>query len=71
VLVKTPNEEKVFHLDDPSIGLFVGKMLWREMFDFTKDAVLLVLASRKYDEKDYYRDYEIYEKAYMAQRRGK
>lgn len=71
VLVKTPNEEKVFHLDNPSIGLFVGKMLWREMFDFTKDAVLLVLASRKYDEKDYYRDYEIYEKAYMAQRRGK
>lgn len=71
VLVKTPDEAKIFHLDDPSTGLYIGKMLWREMFEFSKDAVLLVLASRKYDEKDYYRDYEVYEKAYMAQRRGK
>ena len=70
VLVKNPNELKVFHLDDPSVGLFIGKMLWREMFEFSKGAVLLVLASRKYDEKDYYRDYEVYEKAYLAQRRG-
>jgi dTDP-4-dehydrorhamnose 3,5-epimerase-like enzyme len=71
ILVKTPDEEKTFHLDDPSIGLFIGKMLWREMFEFSSDAVLLVLASRKYDEKDYYRDYQVFEKAYSAQRRNK
>lgn len=71
ILVKTPDEEKIFHLDDPSVGLFIGKMLWREMFEFSSGAVLLVLASRKYDEKDYYRDYQVYEKAYSAQRRIK
>ena len=35
-------------------------MVWREMFDFTPGAVLLVLASENYTEADYIRDYERY-----------
>ena len=44
-------------LNDPSEGLFVGNATWREMYDFSQDAVLLVLASDYYDEQDYIRDY--------------
>lgn len=32
--------------------------MWREMYDFSEDAVLMVLASEIYDETDYIRDYE-------------
>ena len=32
--------------------------MWREMFDFSEDAVLMVLASEIYDESDYIRDYD-------------
>ena len=60
ILVKTPEEEQVFLLDNPSKGLFVGKMIWREMFEFTKNAILIVLASEKYDEHDYFRSYDQY-----------
>lgn len=44
-------------LDNPSVGLLVGPMKWREMDRFSEDAVLLVLASAHYDEADYMRDY--------------
>ena len=45
-------------LNNPSEGLYVSSDIWREMYDFSKDAVLLVLASELYDENDYIRDYE-------------
>lgn len=60
ILTKTPFESKVTHLDRPNIGLEIGPMIWREMFNFSKDAVLLVLASAYYDENDYIRDYNNY-----------
>lgn len=62
ILVKTPDEEQVIELNDPSKGLYIGPMVWREMFDFSEQAVLLVLASHEYDENDYIRDYSEYEK---------
>lgn len=51
-------EEEIVVLDDPTIGVLVSNAMWRRMFDFSKDAVLLVLASELYDEEDYIRDYE-------------
>ena len=45
-------------LDSPTNGLLIGAMLWHEMYDFTEDCVLMVLASELYDEVDYIRDYE-------------
>jgi len=45
-------------LDSPNKGLFIDKMIWREMYDFSDDCILLVLASEYYDESDYIRDYE-------------
>ena len=44
-------------LDSPEKGLFIESNLWREMYDFSHDAVLLVMASEKYNEEDYIRDY--------------
>ena len=50
-------EKKIVPLDDPSTGLYLESNIWREMFDFSEDAVLMVLASELYDESDYIRDY--------------
>ncbi|RYZ77839.1 MAG: WxcM-like domain-containing protein [Proteobacteria bacterium] len=45
-------------LNSPTKALFIGNMIWREMHSFSEDCVLMVLASRKYDELDYIRDYD-------------
>lgn len=45
-------------LDNPAQGLFIESFVWREMFDFSDDCVLMVLADSVYDESDYIRDYD-------------
>lgn len=49
-------------LDSPTKGLVIEDMVWREMHDFSEDCVLLVLASEHYDEADYIRDYDDFQK---------
>lgn len=61
ILIKTPYESEDILLDDPKKSLYIGPMVWREMYDFSDDAVLLVLASEHYDVRDYIRDYGVYE----------
>lgn len=51
-------EKKIVPLEKPYEGLYVSNNMWREMFDFSEDAVLMVLASDYYREEDYIRDYE-------------
>ena len=51
-------EKKVVPLEKPYEGLYVANNMWREMFDFSSDAVLLVLASDYFNEEDYIRNYE-------------
>lgn len=51
-------EQKVVPLEKPYEGLYVSNYMWREMYDFSTDAVLLVLASELYDPNDYIRDYD-------------
>lgn len=55
-----PEGEEVIELKDPSIGLYIGPYIWREMFDFSEGSVLLVLASEYFDEDDYIRNYDFY-----------
>lgn len=51
--------ERVEHLlDNPAQGMLIEAMTWREMYDFSDDCVLLVLADSHYDEADYIRDYK-------------
>jgi len=44
-------------LNSPDIGLLIDKFVWREMYDFSPDCVLVVFADGYYDESDYIRDY--------------
>lgn len=57
VLDNGKKRKKIF-LDQPNIGVLIDKMIWHEMKDFKKETILLVLASKVFDEKDYIRDYE-------------
>jgi dTDP-4-dehydrorhamnose 3,5-epimerase-like enzyme len=49
-------------LDDPAKGLLIESCVWREMYDFSDDCVLMVLADALYDEDDYLRDYSEFKK---------
>ena len=61
VVCEMPDGAKSEHrLDWPDHGLLIEGLVWRQMKDFSKDAVLLVLASEHYDEADYVRDYKIF-----------
>ena len=62
ILVKTPYGEDNIRLDAPNKALLIGPMVWREMYDFSSDAVLLVLASEHFTPSDYIRNYDEYEK---------
>ena len=51
------NTKKIL-LDSPNIGLYIPNGIWREMNNFSKNSVCLVLASQDYDENDYIRNYQ-------------
>lgn len=56
-LLDNGHEKIEVYLDNPSQGLLIESFVWREMFDFSDDCVLMVLADSLYDETDYVRDY--------------
>jgi len=58
VKVMDGKEEHIFTLDKPNMGVYMPKMTWKEMFDFSPDAVLLCIASEGYDPQEYIRDYD-------------
>ena len=60
VRITDGNEEFIASLNRPMIGVYIPKMVWKDMYDFSSDSVLLVLASTHYDGKEYIRDYEEY-----------
>lgn len=64
ILLDNGNEKKVVPLEKPYEGLYVTNSMWHEMYDFSKDAVLMVLASDIYDENDYIRNYSEFLKFY-------
>lgn len=57
-LLDNGKEKTECRLDSPTSGLYIGSNIWHEMYDFTEDCVLMVLASDLYDEADYIRDYD-------------
>lgn len=60
VLLDNGKEKKVVLLEKPYEGVYVSNNMWREMYDFSPDAVLMVLASEIYNEDDYIRDYDAF-----------
>ena len=62
VVLDDGRERKTFSLNRSYYGLYVPKMIWREMTNFSTNSVALVLSSTKYDAADYIRDYELFKK---------
>lgn len=60
--VKVDNgfETSVISLDKPRMGLYLDTMVWKDMYDFSPDSILLVLCSEHYDSSEYIRDYDTY-----------
>ena len=57
VLLDDGTNKKRVHMNRSYNGLYVCPMIWRELDNFSSGSVLMVLASNKYDESDYYREY--------------
>lgn len=70
VRITDGTEEFVVELNKPMMGVYIPKMIWKDMYDFSKDSVLLVLASTHYDGKEYIRNYEDYLKIMEVEERG-
>lgn len=49
--------EAVFSLNRPHTGIYLPQLVWKDMYDFSVDSVLLCLASEHYDPAEYIRDY--------------
>ncbi len=54
--------EEIVCLDKPKMGVYIPKMIWKEMYEFSNDSVILCLASTHYDGSEYIRDYDEYKK---------
>ena len=63
VVLDDGQDKKRIHLSRSYNGLYVCPMIWRELDNFSSGSVCMVLASNKYDEDDYYRDYEAFMRA--------
>ncbi len=54
--------EAIFCLNRPHTGIYLPTMVWKDMYDFSEDSVLLVLASEHYNPEEYIRDYNLFVK---------
>ena len=63
IVLHDGSQTRRVRLDSPHHSLHVGPMIWRELEAFSEGAVCLVLASAVYDEEDYYRDFEEFQRA--------
>ena len=57
VVLDDGKDKKRVHLNRSYQGLYICPMIWRELDNFSSHSVCMVLASNRYDEADYYRDY--------------
>ncbi len=58
VMIDDGINKKIVTLNRPDYGLLIVPGIWRELIEFSSGAICLVLASHKYDENDYIRDYK-------------
>lgn len=60
VRITDGKEEIIVELNKPMMGVYIPRMIWKDMYDFSSDSVLLVLASTHYDGNEYIRNYDEY-----------
>lgn len=58
VLLDDGINKKIVNLNRPYFGLYVTPGIWRELLNFSSGAICIVLASKKFSESDYIRDYD-------------
>jgi dTDP-4-dehydrorhamnose 3,5-epimerase-like enzyme len=58
VILDDGRQKKTISLNRSYLGLYMPRMMWRELVNFSSGAVCVVLASEHYDESDYYRNYD-------------
>lgn len=58
VMIDDGVNKKIYNLDRPHIGIYMPTMVWKNMYDFSEDSVLLCLASEPYDKNEYIRNYD-------------
>jgi hypothetical protein len=63
VLLDDGMQKYKYHLNRSYYGLYITPMIWREIDNFSSGSVCVVLASRPYEEADYYRDYDTFVQA--------
>ncbi|WML54784.1 FdtA/QdtA family cupin domain-containing protein [Neobacillus sp. PS3-12] len=68
VLVDDGEHSEVICLDKPHTGIYLDKLVWKEMFDFSSDSILLVLSSELYDKSEYIDSYDQFLKEVNNQR---
>ena len=61
--------EAIFCLNRPHTGIYLPKMVWKDMYEFSEDSVLLCLASTAYDATEYIRNYDEFKMKYMDEKR--
>lgn len=54
--------EAIYCLNRPHTGIYLPTMVWKDMYDFSEDSVLLVLTNTHYDANEYIRNYEEFAK---------
>ena len=62
VMITDGENKEIVTLSRPMEGLYIPRMVWKEMYEFSPDSVLLVLASTHYDGNEYIRDYDEYKR---------
>lgn len=62
VRVDNGYEVEEFELNKPHTGIYLPKMIWKDMYDFSEDSILLVICSEVYDANEYIRDKDEYYK---------
>jgi hypothetical protein len=69
VILADGRKKQRFHLNRSYYGLYICPMIWRELDNFSSGSVCLVLASNRFDEADYFRNFDDYlavQDAYLA-----
>ncbi|GKX67455.1 sugar 3,4-ketoisomerase [Inconstantimicrobium mannanitabidum] len=67
VRIRDGNRDEVVELDKPHTGIYIPKMVWKDMYDFSEDSILLVLASECYDNSEYIRNFDEYIKEVIVE----
>lgn len=62
--------EAVYCLDRPHTGIYIPTMIWKDMYDFSQDSVLLCISSEHYDAEEYIRNYDDYVKEVLNNERN-